>query len=116
MDPLPLLAPLHLASQLYFDSEATIIQRHWRGFWSRRNVFDFFARKVYLEAVASKNASIRRELNHEADRAMATQRQVSVIQISWDGFPGLSNDDWIHLIPLHQIGVKHEAEQPMATQ
>ncbi|MEW5313354.1 MAG: hypothetical protein WDW38_004927 [Sanguina aurantia] len=63
--------------QLYFDAEATIIQRHWRGFWSRRNVFDFFARKAYLEAVASKNASIRRELNHEADRAMAAQRQLA---------------------------------------
>ncbi len=42
--------------QAYFASKAVNIQRHWRGFWSRTYVFDFYARKVYLARVAQLNA------------------------------------------------------------
>ena len=44
--------------QAYFDTKATNIQRHWRGFWSRKYLFDFYARKLYLQHVAQINAQV----------------------------------------------------------
>lgn len=38
--------------QKFFDSQATVIERHWRGFWSRKTKFDYYARKKYLEEVS----------------------------------------------------------------
>lgn len=45
--------------QNYFAAMAITIQRHWRGFWSRKYVFNFHARKKYLAHVASVNAQVR---------------------------------------------------------
>lgn len=45
--------------QAYFGTKATNIQRHWRGFWSRKYLFDFYARKRYLEHVARINAQVK---------------------------------------------------------
>jgi hypothetical protein len=42
----------------YFDAQATTIQRHWRGYWSRKAVFDFRARKLYLARIADMNAKV----------------------------------------------------------
>ena len=62
--------------QAYFDAQATVIQRHWRGFWSRKALFDFYARRRYLQAVRAKNEATRAEMNEEAERALQLQRQV----------------------------------------
>lgn len=55
---------------------ATVISRHWRGFWSRKRLFDFYARKRFLQQVQEKNAEIRAELEQEAARAREVQREV----------------------------------------
>ena len=61
----------------YFNDQATTIQRHWRGFWSRKNLFDFYARKAYLRSLHQTNKAIRIELYREAERAAESQRQLS---------------------------------------
>lgn len=63
--------------QEYFYSRATTIQRHWRGFWSRKHLFDFYARKAYLRALKEKNEVVRAELEVEARRAGEEQRQLA---------------------------------------
>jgi hypothetical protein len=47
--------------QEYFAAMATVIQRFWRGFWSRKYVFDFHARKLYLQRIAQINTQVRME-------------------------------------------------------
>uniref|UniRef100_A0A3B5AYX6 Spermatogenesis associated 17 n=1 Tax=Stegastes partitus TaxID=144197 RepID=A0A3B5AYX6_9TELE len=39
------------------------IQRRWRGFFVRKYIHNFYARKSYLEGVTMKNESVRRELD-----------------------------------------------------
>lgn len=63
--------------QIYFDKMATTIQRHWRGFWSRKALFDFYARKRYLAAVRTRNEELRAELAEEEARATAMQQQAT---------------------------------------
>lgn len=45
--------------QTYFDTQATHIQRWFRGFWSRKYVHSFAQRKAYLAKIAEQNAQIR---------------------------------------------------------
>jgi hypothetical protein len=61
----------------YFSHQATTIQRHWRGFWSRKNLFDFYARKAYLRSLHQTNKAIRHELYLEAENAAESQRQLA---------------------------------------
>jgi len=63
--------------ELFFDAQATVIQRHWRGFWSRKFKFDFYARKKYLQEVHLKNAEIRMEMEAEAQRSISAQREMA---------------------------------------
>jgi hypothetical protein len=48
--------------QAYFCAAATAIQRRWRGYWSRKHIHSFAARKAYLSAVAQQNAAVRLEM------------------------------------------------------
>ena len=66
--------------QLYFDAKATAIQRHWRGFWSRHSRFDFYARQRYLREVREKNEAVRAEMEVEAQRTLAVQREVRALK------------------------------------
>mmetsp|Transcript_10360 Transcript_10360/g.18005 ORF Transcript_10360/g.18005 Transcript_10360/m.18005 type:complete len:436 (+) Transcript_10360:97-1404(+) len=61
----------------YFSAMAITIQRFWRGFWSRKYVFDFQARKRYLQRVAQVNAKMREVLAEEGDRAAHTQKAIA---------------------------------------
>ena len=60
----------------YFNAMATIIQRWWRGFYSRKHIHNFYARKRYLQQVKERNQHIRAELHLQAERAIIMQRQV----------------------------------------
>lgn len=61
----------------FFAAMATTIQRHWRGFWSRKYVFDFRARKLYLERVAQLNTRMRSVLAEEGERAAHAQKALA---------------------------------------
>ena len=46
----------------YFDYQARIIQRYFRGYYSRMYIHDYFARDNYLEFIKDKNSQTRQEL------------------------------------------------------
>eukprot|EP00891_Asterochloris_glomerata_P007339 jgi/Astpho2/7339/Aster-01934 len=56
--------------QGYFDARATCIQRHFRGFWSRKYVHSFYERQAYLAAVARKNAEVKALCQQEYESAL----------------------------------------------
>ncbi len=78
---------------------ATIIQRWWRGFYSRKHVHDYYARKRYLAQVKERNHQIRAELNIEAERAIIMQRQVRVPHAPWYTEQALPHQHW-YLVAL----------------
>ena len=45
----------------YFDYQARIIQRYFRGYYSRMYIHDYFARDNYLEFIKDKNEQTRKE-------------------------------------------------------
>jgi len=64
MDPLVLFH-----TQSYFDHHATVIQRCWRGYFSRSRIHDFYKRKAFLQSVAAANAAVRAEMEAELQAA-----------------------------------------------
>ena len=56
--------------QGYFDARATCIQRHFRGFWSRKYVHSFYERQAYLAAVARKSAEVKALCQREYESAL----------------------------------------------
>ena len=46
----------------YYSKKAKIIQKVFRGFYSREYEHDFYARKTYLEYVLAKNEEVRKQL------------------------------------------------------
>jgi len=70
----PHLAAHHTHTQAYFHHAATTIQRHWRGYFSRKHVHNFAARKAYLRAVAARNAEVRAEMAAAEQQALAARR------------------------------------------
>lgn len=72
MHVLLLLLPLH---QAYFNHQASVIQKCWRGHFSRSRVHDFYKRKAYLAAVAAANAAVRAGMAVELQEALQHQQQ-----------------------------------------
>ena len=46
----------------FFNEQAKIIQKYYRGFYSRKYEHDFYARKSYLQHVQTKNEEVRKQL------------------------------------------------------
>jgi hypothetical protein len=62
----------------YYSSMAIRIQKRWRGFFVRKYVHNFYARKRYLEQIVHKNAVIRdrlEEYNQQTKQEIAKQLQ-----------------------------------------
>jgi hypothetical protein len=66
-----------LLYQAYFHHQATVIQKCWRGYFSRSRVHDFYKRKAYLAAVAAANAAVRAGMAAELQEALQHQQQHS---------------------------------------
>jgi hypothetical protein len=64
-----------LLCQAYFHHQATVIQKCWRGYFSRSRVHDFYKRKAYLAAVAAANAAVRAGMAAELQEALQHQQQ-----------------------------------------
>mmetsp|Transcript_3052 Transcript_3052/g.7622 ORF Transcript_3052/g.7622 Transcript_3052/m.7622 type:complete len:279 (+) Transcript_3052:27-863(+) len=65
----------------FWDYNAALVQKIWRGFNSRKNKHNFYLRKHYLQSVAEKGRLIREQLEEhyetsrvEEARTMAAQR------------------------------------------
>lgn len=50
----------------FYNKQATIIQRFWRGFYIRKYIFNYYSRKRYLLGVLAKNEIVRKELEEFA--------------------------------------------------
>lgn len=46
----------------FFDQKATICQKIWRGYFSRKYIFNYYKRKAYLIAIQHKNEAVLNEL------------------------------------------------------
>jgi hypothetical protein len=58
----------------FWDNTAMVIQKIYRGYFSRKNIHNFYLRKSYLETIAGKGEGVRRELSHHFI-AMQTEAQ-----------------------------------------
>jgi len=55
----------HLAwmREKYYNEKATLIQKVWRGYYTRKYVFNYYSRKKYLLGLMAKNEAVRQELD-----------------------------------------------------
>ena len=60
-----------------FHYHALLVQKYFRGFYSRRYYHDFFARKAYIQSVVVKSNALREKLAAQLEQ----QRRVSSLQI-----------------------------------
>merc|ERR1712226_1444886 len=51
----------------HLNSCARLIQRRWRGFYTRKYIFNYYSRKRYLEGLMIKNEIVRNELEEYAE-------------------------------------------------
>lgn len=61
----------------HFNCMATKIQKVWRGYQSRRNIFDFHRRKVYLMTLIEKNKLLLSKLEEFAEHQKEEQLKVA---------------------------------------
>jgi myosin heavy subunit len=59
----------------YFNAMATKIQKVWRGFDTRRHVFDYHKQQAYLREVAERNVQMRRELDDHYSQTTEAERR-----------------------------------------
>lgn len=51
----------------FFDEKATMCQKIWRGYFSRKYIFNYYKRKAYLVAIQHKNEAVLNELKEYKD-------------------------------------------------
>jgi len=47
----------------FFSAQAVVVQRHFRGYYCRKYVHDFYARKEYMRFLEFKNEEIRKDMD-----------------------------------------------------
>ena len=62
---------------LYFNQQAQKIQRVWRGYDSRRHIFDYYKQKQYLQQVKESNERMKRELDDHYAETSENERQTA---------------------------------------
>lgn len=88
-------------NHLFFHHCAEVVQKFFRGYWSRKYLHDFYARRSYLSTVAARGERTRDFL----DQAHA--RQLSTVKITEEQHTRKEFDDLCaqlhHLVSTHQI-------------
>lgn len=51
----------------FYDKQATLCQKTWRGYFSRKYIFNYYKRKAYLLAIQHKNEAVLNELKEYKD-------------------------------------------------
>lgn len=59
----------------FFNKQATLIQKLWRGYYIRKYIYNYYSRKRYLEGVIIKNEAVRRELEEFALKSKQEKEQ-----------------------------------------
>jgi len=101
-------------NQIFFDTCAAVIQRHFRGWNSRRYTFDFYSRKAYLDKVAKRgewtkeylrryetNLIIESKLKEEEHMRSEFQTLAGELHhlISTKSIPGVYNPPYNDVLP-----------------
>eukprot|EP00794_Sanderia_malayensis_P017456 gene17456-19203_t len=61
--------------KIYYNKMATKIQTSWRGYYIRKYIFNYYARKKYLDALVKRNEIVRRDLDAIANHMKAEQER-----------------------------------------
>jgi hypothetical protein len=56
-----------LLRMAFFNAQAVVVQRVFRGYISRKYVHDFYARKKYISAIAERGDTMREEMNRHLE-------------------------------------------------
>eukprot|EP01045_Picozoa_sp_COSAG04_P017779 COSAG04_NODE_1597_length_6202_cov_14.561527_2_plen_535_part_00 len=70
-----LIVAQRLARMAYYDGNATRIQKCWRGCYSRKTKHDYYARQLFLQAIANKNDEMRSTLADHYEQQVEDVRQ-----------------------------------------
>ncbi|XP_051503098.1 spermatogenesis-associated protein 17-like [Myxocyprinus asiaticus] len=62
----------------FYNKMAVKIQQRWRGYYVRKYVHNYYARKRYLEGVAKKNDLIRRDLEEFAELQKRERERIAL--------------------------------------
>jgi hypothetical protein len=108
-----------------YHYHAMILQRTFRGFYSRRYYHDYSARKAYIQSVVEKGNKLRETLNAnlEAQRQLEEQQHVEAQAaefkkvtsnlhhlISTRSMPGIYNSPYVADNPPTAMGIPGESE------
>ena len=52
----------------FWNSNAALVQKIWRGFYSRKHIHNFYLRKAYLDSVTQTGLARRQELEEHFER------------------------------------------------
>uniref|UniRef100_A0A7S0EK24 Uncharacterized protein n=1 Tax=Hanusia phi TaxID=3032 RepID=A0A7S0EK24_9CRYP len=69
----------------FWDCNATLVQKLWRGFHSRKHAHNFYLRKAYLTSVMTRGLEIRSELEAHY-RNMSEMEEIKMEQEKIDKF------------------------------
>ncbi|KAL7750775.1 hypothetical protein RI367_003732 [Sorochytrium milnesiophthora] len=61
-----------------YNRMASKIQACWKGYSSRRSIFDFYKRKAYIQSVVAKGEETRRMLKEYESRQTAAHEQATI--------------------------------------
>jgi len=59
----------------FWNSSAALVQKIWRGFYSRKNIHNFYLRKAYLDSVAQTGQERRAELEEHYEQLYEIEMQ-----------------------------------------
>uniref|UniRef100_A0A8C1DF88 Spermatogenesis associated 17 n=1 Tax=Cyprinus carpio carpio TaxID=630221 RepID=A0A8C1DF88_CYPCA len=62
----------------FYNKMAVKIQQRWRGYYVRKYVHDYYARKRYLEGLTRKNKHIRRDLEEVAELQWKERERITL--------------------------------------
>lgn len=99
---LPCAAPYHATHcccvfvlQAYFHHQATVIQKCWRGYYSRSHVHDFYKRKAFLQSVAAANAAVKADMEAELQAALSIKQQEAQAAAKQNFETQVRSSDWL---------------------
>lgn len=85
----------------FFHHCASIIQKFWRGFWSRRKLLDFYKRRSYLDEVVAKGSRTV-ECLHQKFKAELEKKHIEEAQALQDEFADLTSQVH-HLVSTRSV-------------
>ena len=76
------IKPKYKQSQqrLLYDRMATLIQKCFRGYSSRKNKLNFYARKHYIHQITIRSNNLLHELRRESDKSIQTKMQLKAMK------------------------------------